>query len=1090
MSFADLARRTFRRAVASRTVSARNKVKLAVILLEDRTVPATIEGTIFYDANANEIQDSGEGFAEGIGVMLSPFDGSSMFATTDANGHYAFTGVSPGSYGINVNSMPSGYTAEAINGNMVGIASDTDDVGVGFGLAGGGGGSSSGSGPPPTISVSESDTTEGVIVGSSGYFRFTRSGSTANDVTVNYTLGGTATSGTDYSALSGSVTIPSGQTSADADVTALADNLVEGNETIIATISSNSAYAVGDPASATLTITDDPPIVSLSAANTTEGGSPGYVEFTRSGGNINSALSVTYTASGTATSGTDYSALTGTATIPAGQSSFNENITALRDNLVEGDETVILTMTDTGTTYLAGASSSATVTISDDPPIVSLTAADTTEGRDPGYVTFTRTGGDINSSLSVSYTIGGTATAGTDYTAVSGAVSIPAGLASINENITALRDNLVEGDETVILTISGAGTTYIAGSPSTATVTIADDPPIVSLTVANTTEGQDPGYVTFTRAGGDINSALSVSYTIGGTATAGADYTALSGAVTIPAGQSSVNENITALRDNLVEDNETVTLEIFPTSIYLLPDQALSFTAVVTITDEPPVVSVNTINDASEPDSNGLLRFTRAGGDLNSSLSVSYSVGGTATPDADYAALSGAVEFPAGESTVDVTLTVIDDTIIENDESVVATVLSSLNNNVGMPGVATVMIADNDKLILTAPTTNIPINANRDDKSPWKVVAGVTQTGIPLLRDMDIAPIRDLSSWDGTGNPPAGAPINDPDLKQMTATVVNGDATGQITVTVIYADGVTGGRISLWADQSKTTPILQGSLGISPGGSATLPGYPTSTFYVEGIRPSQSAGDITLRLSYTQAGVTTTKDQKLTVTPVINAFSVSPKDPAATTFAKSNGIIAGITSADFTTGKQGVTYNADLNVNGLGGVPGFVQNITSITYGNPAVVLTDGSEYNPTFGTATFPILDYVDPGEGGAIFPFYPSAQGAVFSDSRKTISSFDSPVVGSALLFAGKLSSMDYTFQARMYLTWYFPDGTIYSLARDDWQSVFKASTNAAGVLSLDPVSVTTASPMVIGNANPATLAGDSYNTITRADGFWVEE
>ncbi|HXD88518.1 MAG TPA: SdrD B-like domain-containing protein, partial [Urbifossiella sp.] len=113
MSFADLARRTFRRAVSSSTVSARNKAKLAVTLLEDRAVPATVEGTIFYDANANEIQDSGEGFAEGIGVMLSPLGGSSMFATTDVNGHYAFTGVSPGSYGINVNSMPSGYTAEA-----------------------------------------------------------------------------------------------------------------------------------------------------------------------------------------------------------------------------------------------------------------------------------------------------------------------------------------------------------------------------------------------------------------------------------------------------------------------------------------------------------------------------------------------------------------------------------------------------------------------------------------------------------------------------------------------------------------------------------------------------------------------------------------------------------------------------------------------------------------------------------------------------------------------------------------------------------------------------------------------------------------
>ncbi len=485
-SFADLARRTFRRATKSQMDSARNKTKLAVTLLEDRTVPATVEGTIFYDANSNEIQDSGEGFAEGIGVMLSPFDGSSMFATTDANGHYAFTGVSPGSYGINVNSMPSGYTAEAINGTMVGIASDTDDVGVGFGLAGGGGGSSSGSGPPPTISVSESDTTEGVIVGSSGYFRFTRSGSTANDVTVNYTLGGTATSGTDYTALTGSVTIPSGQSSADADVTALADNLVEGNETIIATISSNSAYIVGTPSTATLTITDDPPIVSLSAiGNTTEGGAPGYVTFTRTGGDINSALSVTYSVGGSATSETDYTALSGAVSIPAGDASVNENITALRDNLVEGAEAVILTITGAGARYLTGAPSVATVTISDDALIVSLTATNVTEGSDPASITFTRTGGDPNSALTVPFQVGGTATFGTDYTPLSGtdpvsligSIIISAGSSSADISLTALQDDIKEGSETVTIQIAPTANYKLPGDALnlTAVSTITDN---------------------------------------------------------------------------------------------------------------------------------------------------------------------------------------------------------------------------------------------------------------------------------------------------------------------------------------------------------------------------------------------------------------------------------------------------------------------------------------------------------------------------------------------------------------------------------------------------------------------------------------
>jgi len=142
-SFADLARRTFRRATKSQMDSARNKTKLAVTLLEDRTVPATVEGTIFYDGNGDGTQDGGENYAEGIGVLLSGADGSSQTGTTDSLGHYAFSGVSPASYTVIVTGAPTGYT---VSGNgSVSVVNDTDDIGVGFALEGGAG-SGSGSG--------------------------------------------------------------------------------------------------------------------------------------------------------------------------------------------------------------------------------------------------------------------------------------------------------------------------------------------------------------------------------------------------------------------------------------------------------------------------------------------------------------------------------------------------------------------------------------------------------------------------------------------------------------------------------------------------------------------------------------------------------------------------------------------------------------------------------------------------------------------------------------------------------------------------------------------------------------------------------
>ncbi|MUG95831.1 hypothetical protein F7734_27120 [Scytonema sp. UIC 10036] len=108
------------------------------------------------------------------------------------------------------------------------------------------------------------------------------------------------------------------------------------------------------------------PTVTIAAtdANATEAGTdPGTFRITRSGDTTN-ALNVNYAVAGTAT-GTDYTqTLTGTATILAGASSVDITITPVDDALVEGNETVTLTLVDTAD-YDLGATSTATVTIAD-----------------------------------------------------------------------------------------------------------------------------------------------------------------------------------------------------------------------------------------------------------------------------------------------------------------------------------------------------------------------------------------------------------------------------------------------------------------------------------------------------------------------------------------------------------------------------------------------------------------------------------------------------------------------------------------------------------------------------------------------------
>jgi hypothetical protein len=109
-------------------------------------------------------------------------------------------------------------------------------------------------------------------------------------------------------------------------------------------------------------------------------------------------------------------------------------------------------------------------------PVVSLTATDRV-GSEPGTntaaFTVTRTG-DTTAALAVNYSVGGSATSGVDYTALPGAVTIPAGSTSALITVTPLDDLLVEGTETVVATLTAAGT-YTVGSPASATVRIRDN---------------------------------------------------------------------------------------------------------------------------------------------------------------------------------------------------------------------------------------------------------------------------------------------------------------------------------------------------------------------------------------------------------------------------------------------------------------------------------------------------------------------------------------------------------------------------------------------------------------------------------------
>jgi len=96
-----------------------------------------------------------------------------------------------------------------------------------------------------------------------GVFTITRAGDATAALTVNYSLGGTASNGTDYNLLGTSVLIPAGAGAATVTVTPINDFLVESNETVLLILSSNALYTVGTPNNATVTIADNGSAVPL-----------------------------------------------------------------------------------------------------------------------------------------------------------------------------------------------------------------------------------------------------------------------------------------------------------------------------------------------------------------------------------------------------------------------------------------------------------------------------------------------------------------------------------------------------------------------------------------------------------------------------------------------------------------------------------------------------------------------------------------------------------------------------------------------------------------------------------------------------------
>jgi hypothetical protein len=172
-----------------------------------------------------------------------------------------------------------------------------------------------------------------------------------------------------------------------------------------------------------------------------------------------------------------------------------------------------------------------------------------------------------------------------------------------------------------------------------------------------------------------------------------------------PAGSTTTRLNVTS---NDADESP------YPDGVDITVHNGAAASATVTI--------VATDNSATEsPNTTGLFTVTRTGS-TGAALTVNYTVGGTATSGADFTALPGSVTIAIGQASATITLTAVDDALVEVEETVIVTLAAGTGYTAGVPATGTVTITSED---LPAPANFVATASSPAAIAlSWNAVAG------------------------------------------------------------------------------------------------------------------------------------------------------------------------------------------------------------------------------------------------------------------------------------------------------------------------------------------------------------------------------
>lgn len=521
--------------------------------------------------------------------------------------------------------------------------------------------------------------------------------------------GSTATLGVDYDITSGPVVVPPGSTMSVITITIYEDNIDEDDEFVFISMGEPDNATLGEPRRFTLTIRDDddPPTVSFSQAGQAveEGDVTTYIGLQLSHPSSR-IVTVPLEVAGTATrgEGQDFNIVNNQVTFPAGATSAALSVAIYEDEIDEEDETVVTVMGSPVNAVRGDITTHTLTIVDDDIPYVSFTWATQEVSESAGSFTVQIKLSIVSTkTILAPFSVSGTATPGSDFIQVtSSPITFVPGQTTADIDFTVIMDNVSnEEPETVVLTLGTPTNGAQLGNPRVHTTTIIEGTvtrPIVRFTSASQSQPENAGSISITiQLSSASASDVVVPFTVSGTATVGAqyDYTISPSPVVISAGGMTGVITITIIDDLMDEDDETIVVAM-GTPINADKGNPSTHTLTIIDNDDPPVVSFLTASQTVAEDAGSTEVIVRLSAQSSRPITVPFTVSGTATQEEDFALTSSPLSIPAGSTSSRIVITVVDDQVYENNETIILTLGEPTNATSGTPNVHVVTITDNE----------------------------------------------------------------------------------------------------------------------------------------------------------------------------------------------------------------------------------------------------------------------------------------------------------------------------------------------------------------------------------------------------------